>query len=675
MSDLNLAIRIRANADGSLAVINGVGNSIQNAGRQADLAQNSMERLSSSIARVGHYAAGAFGISWAGGKVSEIVALADKMTLLDSRIKIATSSQADYLSSSKELVAISLRTGTSFEANATIFSRINKAMEQMGGTTRNTTALTETLAQSLRISGTSAGEAASVIRQMSQALASGVLRGDEFNSLMENSPRLSQALADGMHVSIGALRAMAEAGELTSKRVITAIQSQSSVINEEFAKIPLTVGAAMENINTAFGQYVLEVNKGSGATAGLAQSVNDLAKNLTPVLDGIITLGKIAVAVFVTQMAGSIATYIATYIAATRGAMAIESAHSAAIVQNAQVNIARAEATIAATASVVAFRAAQVSLSIAEEAAVTSRLLLVDTSIAQARATIAATSGTVQSTAILYLNRQATQDLAIAQQARVGIITELNVLGRQQTAISAQLTLAEEAQTAAEVELAAAQRVATFSLTGFIAGLTLAGVAMAALSAATSIFIGLQLATYLNEFVAVQNAGASAANYLIKTMETLNYVTEKAILLSKLDIDGARQLRIEHEASMASHDKTTASIIAANNAIEKGSALTGEMAAALESLKTPQQVYNQSIKDATEASKTLDSEALKLDSTSKKMLITEEQRLAVGVKALEIWRQANAEEQNAKLSAAGKEAAKLQDQYDKLTLSPKDYNN
>jgi CRISPR/Cas system CMR-associated protein Cmr5 small subunit len=281
----------------------------------------------------------------------------------------------------------------------------------------------------------------------------------------------------------------------------------------------------------------------------------------------------------------------------------------------------------------------------------------------------------VQSTAILYLNRQATQDLAIAQQARVGIITELNVLGRQQTAMATQLTIAEEAQAAATAELAAAQRVATFSLTGFIAGLTLAGVAMAALSAATSIFIGLQLATYLNEFVAVQNAGASAANYLIKTMETLNYVTEKAILLSKLDIDGARQLRIEHEAFIASENETTASIIAANNATEKGSALTGEMAAALESLKTPQEVYNQKIKDATEASKTLDSEALKLDSTSKKMLITEEQRLAVGVKALEIWRQANAEEQNAKLSAAGKEAAKLQDQYDKLTLSPKDYNN
>ena len=118
-----------------------------------------MERLSSSIARVGHYAVGAFGVSWAGSKVSELVALADKMTLLDSRLRIATASQADYVSASKELVAISLRTGTNFEANVTMFSRINKAMEQMGGTTRNTTALTETL----RVSGASASEAASVI--------------------------------------------------------------------------------------------------------------------------------------------------------------------------------------------------------------------------------------------------------------------------------------------------------------------------------------------------------------------------------------------------------------------------------------------------------------------------------------------------------------------------------
>ena len=404
----------------------------------------------------------------------EIIMLADKITLLDSRIKIATASQADYLSSSKELVAISLRTGTSFEANATIFSRINKAMEQMGGTTRNTTALTETLAQSLRISGASAGEAASVIRQMSQALASGVLRGDEFNSLMENSPRLSQALADGMHVSIGALRAMAEAGELTSKRVIEAIQSQSAVINDEFAKVPLTVGAAMENISTAFGQYVLEANKGAGATEGLAQHINDLAKNLTPVIDGIVTLGKITVAVFAMQMVKGIMSYITALSlarAATAEAATVEAAHTAAIAQNMQVNIARAEATVAATASITAFRTAQESLSIADTRAVETALLSINASISRTRATIAATSATIQSTSVIYLNRQATQALAIAEQERLAILVELYAVSGRQTVAMEQLALATVAAEEAVVALGVAEVAAIAPSTSLAASL------------------------------------------------------------------------------------------------------------------------------------------------------------------------------------------------------------
>ena len=662
-----LGITIRANGGAQVTgELNQVRGSINGADNAAQNANRSFAAMARETLGLGNALKGlAMGFSALAiyQSTKEIIMLADKMTLLDSRIKIATASQADYVSASKELVAISLRTGTSFESNVTIFSRVNKAMEGMGGSIKNTTSLVETMAQSMRISGTSIEEASSTIRQLSQAMASGLLRGDEFNSVMENAPRLAQAIADGMHVSIGALRAMAEAGELNSKRVITAIQSQTDAVGEEAKKIPLTVGAALENINTAFGQYILTINKGSGATAGLADSLNDLSRNLTPVLDGLITLAKIATAVFAVQLVQSLGAYMAASIAAATA----ERAHTAAIAQNIAVNIARAESTVIATTSVLSYEAAQLATVKAEASAVTSKLLLVDTSIAQARATIAATSLTMQSTSVLYIQRQAEQSLAIAETERIAILAKLTQLQGYQATVTRRVSEATAAQAAATAGLVTAQEVATFSLTGFIAGLTLAGVAMAALSAATSIFIGLQLASYLNEFVAVQNAGAVAANYLIKTMETLNYVKEKAILLSQGDIAGARQLRVEHEALMASENEITASIIASNNAKENGAALSGEMAAALESLKTPQEVYNQKIRDANEAAKTL-------DATTGKLQITEEQRLALGIKALEIWRQANAEEQNAKLSDAGKELVKLQAQYDKLAMSPKDYN-
>ena len=656
MSDLNLAIRIRANADGSLAVINGVGNSIQNTSRQADLAQGSMERLSSSIARVGHYAVGAFGISWAGSKVSELVALADKMTLLDTRIKIATANQADYVSSSKELVAISLRTGTSFEANATIFSRINKAMEQMGGTTRNTTALTETLAQSLRISGASASEATSVIRQMSQALASGVLRGDEFNSLMENSPRLSQALADGMHVSIGALRAIAEAGELTSKRVITAIQSQSSVINDEFAKIPLTVGAAMENINTAFGQYILAADKGSGATAGLAESLNGLSKNLTPVLDGIVTLGKIAVAVFVSQMAGSIATYVATYIAATREAMAIGSAHSAAIVQNTQVNIARAEATIAATASVTAFRAAQVSLSVAETASVESALLSVDAAIARARATIAATSATIQSTAVMRLNRQATQDLAIAEQARIAIGAELYAVSGRQALATERLTIAQEAQAVATAGLVTAQEAAIVTSTGLAASFRLLLNPLNLLNIGFAAWVGQDIGTWLNSFTVVANQASYAVGEWAKKFETLSYWS-KLFTANITDTSAIAALTSEHQKNITAIDDNINGTIAYRNALSTTNAVTEEAKALVMAVRSPQEVFNDQLK-RTKA--LLDSGQIGFETYTKAMAKHQ------GV--------LDAALSSAAVTEFSKAMAKLNDDKNKLTMTSGDYS-
>src|SRR5690606_17759855 len=104
--------------------------------------------------------------------------------------------------------------------------------------------------------GSSASEANSSVRQFSQAMASGVLRGDEFNSIMENSPRLARALADGLNVPVGALRKMAEEGELTSDRVVAAIESQSEVIEREFQKVPLTVSRATQKVRNALLKLV-----------------------------------------------------------------------------------------------------------------------------------------------------------------------------------------------------------------------------------------------------------------------------------------------------------------------------------------------------------------------------------------------------------------------------------
>ncbi|MCK9504695.1 MAG: tape measure protein [Porticoccaceae bacterium] len=396
--DASGAIRATRLTDQALRDLNG------SARRTASQTASAWDKVKASLFSVnGAVGAVAGGLSLlaAQASITSLVRIADEMKLIDSRLKVATSTTQDYLESQKELVAISMRTGTSFEANASMFSRVNKSMEAMGGTARDTAALTELIAKSLSISGTSAGEASSVIRQLSQAMASGVLRGDEFNSIMENGSRLAYALAAGIGVNVGELRKMAEDGQLTSGKVIRAIMSQAAVIDAEYKKLPLTVGAAFENVKTQWGQYVLAADAGSGATAGLAEQVNILADNLAPLIDAIVTLGKVAATVFAGQMLISIGQYTA----AKYAAITVERAHAAALAMDLERTVALTTARLAAT-----------------------------------QAEIAATQATLAGN--------------LSMGARMGLTNQLNVLLAAQTAQTAAVTAATAAQTAATVTFA-----------------------------------------------------------------------------------------------------------------------------------------------------------------------------------------------------------------------------
>jgi tape measure domain-containing protein len=417
-----LGITIRA--DGSAQVrrelghvrdeLNGAGHAAQGVNRQfADMA---METLNVGSALRGMMAA--LSVAALYQFVKEVVNTADQMKLLDSRLKVATSSVQDYAESQKELVAISLRTGTAFEANASMFSRVNKSMEAMGGTARDTAVMTELIAKSLSLSGTSAGEANSVIRQLSQAMASGVLRGDEFNSIMENGSRLAYALSAGIGVNVGELRKMAEAGELTSAKVIKAIMSQSAAINDEFSRMPLTVGAALENVKTAWGQYILQADAGTGATASLANQFNNLAKNLGPVIDSLIQFGTVAATVF----AGQMLTGLGKYTAAQVSAIALEYQHGQAIRMNHAFNVQAAAARLAQT---------QVEIA----------------------------------------NTQAMLAGNLAMGVRMGLTNQLNMLTAAQTAQTAALSSATNAAAAAQRGLTAAFAINPF--TGLIVSLSI----------------------------------------------------------------------------------------------------------------------------------------------------------------------------------------------------------
>ena len=111
-----------------------------------------------------------------------------------------------------------------------------------------------------------------------------MLRGEEFNSVVENSPRLAQALADGLNVPIGRLRKLAEEGRLTADVVVNALMSQKDKLASEYAQLPQTVSQAFERLRNAVGQWINRVDESTGLTKKLAEALTFLANNLDTVM-------------------------------------------------------------------------------------------------------------------------------------------------------------------------------------------------------------------------------------------------------------------------------------------------------------------------------------------------------------------------------------------------------
>ncbi|EER8161964.1 phage tail tape measure protein, partial [Escherichia coli] len=189
-------------------------------------------------------------------------------------------------SSQKVLMDISQRTGTAFSDNAALFARSAASMREYGYSADDVLKVTEAISTGLKISGASTAEAGSVITQFSQALAQGVLRGEEFNSVNESGDRIVRALAAGMGVARKDLKAMADDGQLTADKVVPALISQLEVLRDEYAAMPETVSSSITKVENAFMAWVGGANEASGVTKTLSGVLNGVA--------GLVMLGAAA---------------------------------------------------------------------------------------------------------------------------------------------------------------------------------------------------------------------------------------------------------------------------------------------------------------------------------------------------------------------------------------------
>lgn len=207
----------------------------------------------------------------------QIIDLAESYKQLQARLQLVTSGQKEFRTALEGTFDIAQRLGAPVQETATLYGRVQQAVRGLGRDQRDALRLTETVGKALRISGAGASESAAAMLQFGQALSSGVLRGDEFNSIMENAPRLAQALAEGLDVSTGRLRQMAQAGQLSADVVTGALAESAATVDAEFARLPPTIGQAFARLANAFGRFVAQADGASGATAGLARAVQFVA--------------------------------------------------------------------------------------------------------------------------------------------------------------------------------------------------------------------------------------------------------------------------------------------------------------------------------------------------------------------------------------------------------------
>ncbi|WP_064746404.1 tape measure protein [Lysobacter antibioticus] len=306
------------------------------------------------------------GLQGVGDAVSRLVRAADSYANLAAKIKLATTSQAGFNQAEATVFAIAQRTSTQLDSTATLFGRLTSALQDQGGSQREVLGLTETINKALAVSGATAAETASVIVQLSQAFAAGRLSGDEFNSINDAGPRLMQALAKSMGVTVGELKALAEAGKLTSDQLRKAFSGeQARKIATEFGQLPLTIERSLTQLDSAFTRFVGQQDRASGTSAAIAQSIQGLSQNF----DGLANVVGVVIVAALGRFIANLATAGAAKLQSLRQTRQLaleELAQARAAESAAQAELARARALALAGAGTAGATTAEAALAAAQ---------------------------------------------------------------------------------------------------------------------------------------------------------------------------------------------------------------------------------------------------------------------------------------------------------------------
>lgn len=412
--------------------------------RDMDSARQVVGNATAGMERAAYAAKAAIASIAAGLGVQELGRMVDEYAKFTAQLKLASSSQREYAAAYADVKRISTVAAQGLQETGVLYARIANGTRELGVAQKQVAAITETVNLSLIVSGASASEAASAQLQLSQAFASGTLRGEEFNAVNEAAPRLMLALADGIGVPVGALKKMAEEGQITSKIMADVLPNALVRLREE-AKEVQTISGAFTVLRNNMMEFVGVQANASGVVSALTQAITGLSDNLATVGTALVAITAIKLAFWMDAVATKT---LAASIASTT---------------HRNATAASAQATVASTA--------------AEVRNLQARAAMIVELRGETMATLAVTNAVINSTA---------SDAAktLAMQSRAVASAELAALGRAQVTVDAALVTSTGAAAAATTALTAttwraaiaarALAAATWAIVNPLASITLA---------------------------------------------------------------------------------------------------------------------------------------------------------------------------------------------------------
>ncbi|EHU1451278.1 tape measure protein [Acinetobacter baumannii] len=327
-----------------------LGNELDSIERKGDFATKSMDGLSVATRQLAGYMAGLVTVSAAISKM-------DTYTGLQNRLKLVTSSQVELNKATEDTFRIAQKTYSAWDSVLQVYQRFSDNAKTLNLTMDDTARLTETVSKAVAISGASAAAADAALVQFGQALASGTLRGEELNSVMEQTPALAKAIAQGMGITVGELRTVAAEGKITSQEIVKALKNVQADVDALFAKTDITISQSLTLLNNEITKFVGESGKGSGAAEVLSGSIKTLAGNLdvltsAMMVGGAYWLGTYIPAIYASGVAVAAKTKeLAVQTVTQYAAIQAERAAAAQQVLSTQAVVANTQATLAAIAA------------------------------------------------------------------------------------------------------------------------------------------------------------------------------------------------------------------------------------------------------------------------------------------------------------------------------------